>query len=173
MLICPKVILNMRNHIFLVVFFVCVFGNLFCKAQSGNIYTFAGNGTAGFSGDGGLATAAELRDPTDVFKDAAGNFYIADKGNNRIRMINTAGIISTIVGNGTAGYTGDGGPALAASLRNPNRVYVDGAGNIYIADAGNNVIRMVNTTGIISTIAGTGAAGFSGDGGPALSAELS
>ena len=162
----------MRNSIYLVLVIVSVLGSLVCRGQSGNIYTFAGNGTAGFAGDGGLATAAELNGATDVFKDAAGNVYIADRGNNRIRKVNTAGIISTIVGTGTPGYTGDGGPALSAELHHPNGVAVDAAGNIYIADENNNVIRMVNTAGTISTIAGNGTAGFAGDGGPATSAEF-
>ena len=164
--------ISMRKIIFLATFFVAVAGSLFCKAQSGNIYTFAGNGTAGFAGDGGLATAAELNGPTDVFKDAAGNTYIADRNNNRVRKVNPAGIISTIAGTGVAGYTGDGGLATAARLRHPNGVCVDAAGNIYIADESNNVIRMINAAGIITTIAGTGVAGFSGDGGPATSAKF-
>jgi len=141
--------------------------NLLCNAQSGNIYTLAGNGTAGFSGDGGPATAAKLNGPTDIFEDASGNFYIADRNNNRVRKINTSGIISTIAGTGAAGYTGDGGLATLAKLSHPNGVVVDASGNVYIADESNNVIRMINTAGIISTIAGNGTAGFSGDGGAA------
>ena len=160
----------MRNYTFLFILIVSLLCNSFCKAQSGNIYTTVGTGVAGFAGDGGLATAAKLNSPTDVFKDQNGNLFIADRNNNRIRKVNTAGIISTVVGNGTAGYTGDGGLATAAELKHPNGVAVDYAGNIYIADESNNVIRMVNTAGIISTIAGTGTAGFSGDGGPATSA---
>jgi len=143
----------------------------FAEAQI--ITTVAGNGIAGYSGDGGLAISAQLNTPSDVFKDAAGSIYIADRGNNRIRKISPSGIISTVAGNGLASYAGDGGTALSASLNHPNRVIVDHAGNIYIADEGNNVIRFVNTSGIISTIAGNGVAGFSGDGGPANSATLS
>ncbi len=150
----------------------CLFSGFSSFAQSGNIYTMAGTGTAGFSGDGGPATAARLNNPTDVFKDAAGNFYIADRDNNRIRKVNTAGTITTIAGTGAAGYTGDGGSALLAKLRHPNGVAVDAAGNIYIADQGNDVIRKINTSGIISTIAGTGTAGFTGDGGLATLARL-
>ena len=163
----------MKRCIFLIALCLCVFINSNSFAQLSIITTIAGNGTAGFSGDGGAATAAELNGPSDVFKDAAGNLYIADRGNNRIRKINTGGIISTIIGTGVAGYTGDGGSAATATLNGPNRVFVTGAGNIYIADQGNNVIRMVNGAGIISTIAGTGVAGFSGDGGAATSAKLS
>jgi len=149
-----------------------MFVNSSMNAQSGNIYTMAGNGHAGFSGDGGLATNAQLNQPTDVFKDRLGNIYIGDRGNNRIRKVNTSGIISTIAGNGMAGYTGDGGPALLASLNAPKKAVVDGLGNIYIADEYNNVIRKIDTLGIITTIAGTGIAGFSGDGGPAINAQL-
>ena len=143
---------------------------LFTNAQI--ISTFAGNGIAGFSGDGGLATVAQLNNPTDVYKDKAGNIYIADRGNNRIRKVNTAGIISTIAGDGIPTYGGDGGPAIMASLNQPTRVVVDGTGNIYIADRGNSRIRMINTAGIISTIVGTGVPGFSGDGGPAITAQI-
>ena len=165
-------ILFMRNYTFLIVFLAGIFGYSVCNAQSGYIYTFAGNGTGGYSGDGGPATAAELNNPTDVFKDAAGNIYIADRDNDRIRKVNTAGIISTVAGTGTAGYTGDGGSALLAKLKKPNGVCLDAAGNMYIADQGNNVIRKVSTTGIITTIVGNGTAGFTGDGGSALTAEL-
>jgi sugar lactone lactonase YvrE len=138
----------------------------------GIISTIAGTGTAGFGGDGGQATAATLYSPFDVTFDATGNLYIADSQNNRIRIVNTMGIISTIAGNGTVGYSGDEGQAINAELDKPIGVICDGAGNLYIADYGNSCIRMVNTTGIISTIVGTGTAGFSGDGGNATAAEL-
>jgi sugar lactone lactonase YvrE len=121
---------------------------------------------------GGPATAAELYNPTGVVFDAIGNLYIADYPNNRIRKVNTSGIISTIAGTGTAAYSGDGGPATAAELSDPSQIKIDFKGNLYIADARNNRIRMVNTAGIISTIAGNGIAGFSGDGGQATSSEL-
>jgi gliding motility-associated-like protein len=136
------------------------------------ITTIAGNGTAGFSGDGGQATGAELSNPSTLALDAGNNLYIADKSNNRIRKITTAGIISTIAGNGTAGYSGDGGAATGAELNVPNGVVLDAAGNVYIADNTNDRIRKITTAGIISTIAGNGIAGFSGDGGTATSAEL-
>ena len=139
---------------------------------SGIISTIAGNGTTGFSGDGGSATAAALNQPYDVATDAAGNVYIADFNNNRIRMVTSAGIISTFAGNGTTGYTGDGGNATAAEIGNPFGVASDAVGNVYIADANNNLIRMVTSAGIISTIAGNGIWGFSGDGGNATAAEL-
>jgi trimeric autotransporter adhesin len=140
----------------------------------GNIGTVAGNGTAGFSGDGGLATNAELKYPSGAFMDASGNLYITDMANNRIREINAVtGNITTVAGNGTAGYTGDTGLATAAELNQPAAVALDSAGNIYIADNDNNVIRKVTvSTGIITTFAGTGTAGYSGDGGAATSAKL-
>lgn len=136
------------------------------------VTTIAGNGIRGFSGDGGMATNAELNAPSDVYKDGGGNIYIADRGNNRVRKINRAGIITTVAGNGAMGNTGDGGPAVLASLNRPNRVVADAAGNILIADEGNNVIRKVDASGIISTIVGTGVPGSLGDGGAASSAQL-
>ena len=141
-------------------------------AAVGDINTIAGNGTAGFSGDGGPATSAQLNLPLGVVEDSAGNTYIADSGNNRIRKIDSAGVITTIAGNGTAGYSGDGGPATSAMLNFPYRVAVDSAGNVYIADTFNHSIRKVNTSGIITTVAGSGTRGYSGDAGPATSASL-
>src|SRR5437773_2352294 len=141
-------------------------------SAAGIITTVAGRGTGQSSGDGGPATLAELIQPLGVAVDPAGNVYIADEGSNRIRKVNTAGIISTIAGNGKQGFDGDGGPATSASLYEPSGVAVDPAGNVYIADAGNLRIRKVHTAGIISTIAGNGKQGFSGDGGPATSASL-
>ncbi len=138
----------------------------------GIITTIAGNGTVGYSGDGGQATAANFKDPQYMTFDVNGNLYIADVGNNRIRKVNTLGIISTIAGTGIAGYSGDGGQATAAEFDGPDGVTFDTKGNLYIADYSNNCIRMVNTTGITSTIAGTGTAGYSGDGGQATAAEL-
>jgi len=139
---------------------------------AGIISTYAGNGVAGFSGDGGLATNANLQNPQGIAIDAAGNLYIADKSNHRIRKVNTSGIISTIAGTGTGGFSGDGGLATSANLQNPFSVAVDASGNVYIADASNSRIRKVNTTGIISTYAGNGSFGFSGDGAAAIAAQL-
>ncbi len=139
---------------------------------SGIIATVAGNGMAGYSGDGGPATAAELKYPEGVWADNHGNFFIADLGNRRIRKVNSSGIISTVAGIGVVGYTGDGGPATASELGAPYRVVVDTLNNVYIADQGNNCIRKVNTSGIITTVAGNGTPGYSGDGGPATAAEL-
>ena len=134
----------------------------------------AGTGLAGYSGDGGPATSAALRSPTDVAVDASGNMYIADFNNNRIRMVTkSTGVITTVAGTGPQGFTGDGGLATSATLRNPFGVVVDASGNMYIADTYNHCIRMVTkSTGVITTVAGTGSYGYSGDGGLASSATL-
>ncbi|HEY0593006.1 MAG TPA: hypothetical protein VGF40_14635, partial [Thermoanaerobaculia bacterium] len=144
------------------------------SASTGIITTVAGNGSAGFTGDGGPATAASLRDPMSVAIDASGNLYIADMGNKRIRKVGAAsGIITTVAGSGSWGYDGDGGPATAASLANPTGVTIAPSGDIYFADAGNNRIRRVAAaSGIITTVAGSGTNGYSGDGGPATLAAL-
>lgn len=139
---------------------------------SGIITTIAGTGTIGYSGDGGAATSAMLSLPKDVAVDAAGNVYIADYFNKRIRKVTPAGLISTVAGNGGSGYGGDGVMATATTVFNPYGIAVDGAGNLYISDYGNQRIRKVNTTGIISTIAGTGTIGSLGDGGPATNARI-
>ena len=136
------------------------------------INTVAGNGTAGFSGDGGPATSASLNNPLEVAVDAAGNLYIADRANNRIRKVDTSGTITTVAGTGTAGFSGDGGPAISASLNRPFGMAVDSAGNLFIADTSNQRVRKVDTTGTITTVAGNGTAAFSGDSGPATSASL-
>ena len=139
---------------------------------AGVITTFAGTGVAGFSGDTGQATAAQLSSPVGVAVDGAGNVYIADLNNNRIRKVDTAGVITTFAGTGTAGFTGDTGQATAARINTAYGVAVDSAGNVYIADTGNNRVRKVDTAGVIDTIAGTGVAGFSGDTGQATAAQL-
>src|SRR2546428_180397 len=141
-------------------------------SAAGIITTVAGRGTGQSSGDGGPATLAELIQPLGVAVDPAGNVYIADEGSNRIRKVNTAGIISTIAGNDTQGFSEDGGPATSASLNDPRGVAVDPTGNVYITDRGNFRIRKVNPAGVISTVAGRGTSGFTGDGGPASSAQL-
>src|SRR5439155_1658368 len=138
----------------------------------GTISTYAGNGGRGFGGDGGPATAAQLSPPQGVALDSAGNLYIADLLNNRIRKVTPGGTISTYAGTGTSGFAGDGGPATAAQLSFPHGVALDSAGNLYIADSNNNRIRKVTPGGTISTYAGTGLQGFSGDGGPAIDAQL-
>ena len=140
--------------------------------STGTITTIAGTGEVGFSGDGGPAAVARLTFPYGVAVDSAGNLYIADTGNQRIRKVDSTGTITTIAGTGEVGFSGDGGPAVEAELRNPYGVAVDSAGNVYIADSSNHRIRKVDSTGTITTIAGTGEVGFSGDGGPAVEAEL-
>jgi sugar lactone lactonase YvrE len=140
--------------------------------SEGIISTVAGNGTKGYSGDDGPATSAQLNGPMGVAVDSAGNLFIADYGNSRIRKVTSEGIISTVAGNGTKGYSGDAGPAVSAKLNGPTGVTVDSAGNVLIADYSNNRIRMVNPAGVISTIAGNGTTGFGGDGGPATSAQF-
>ncbi len=141
-------------------------------AAGGVITTVAGSGTLGFSGDGGAATAARLTVPEGVAVDAAGNLYIADAGNHRIRKVDTGGVITTVAGSGTLGYGGDGGAATAAQLNWPRGVAVDAAGNVYIADVANHRIRKIDTEGAISTVAGAGTRGAGGDGGLATAAQL-
>ena len=145
--------------------------------SSGTISTIAGSGEFGFGGDGGPAIDARLNYPSGVAVDGAGNVYIADLGNQRIRKVDSTGTITTIAGSGETGFGGggfggDGGPATEAQLNYPRGVAIDGAGNVYIADQGNQRIRKVDSTGTITTIAGSGERGFSGDGDPATEAQL-
>jgi len=139
---------------------------------AGTITTVAGNGVQGYSGDGGSALNAALNFPLGISFDQAGNFYIADTGNYAIRKVTPAGIITTVAGTGAAGFSGDGGTAASAALNLPSDVQFDLSGNMYIADAGNNRVRKVDTTGKISTIAGTNSNGFGGDNGLAVNATL-
>ena len=143
-------------------------------AATGNISTVAGTGEGGFGGDGGAAASAKLRLPEGVALDGSGNLYIADRSNNRVRRVDAStGNISTVAGTGEGGFGGDGGAAASAKLRLPEGVALDGSGNLYIADRSNNRVRRVDaSTGNISTVAGTGTAGFGGDGGAAASATL-
>jgi hypothetical protein len=140
--------------------------------RHGIISTFAGDDTDGFSGDGGPAVNALISNQNAMALDVAGNIYLADSGDNRIRKITPAGVISTVAGNGGVGYSGDGGSATSARLDYPVATAFDAAGNMYISDDNNNRIRRVSTSGQISTFAGNGTAGFSGDGGLAVSAEI-
>lgn len=154
-------------------------GNLFISEGAdirkvdthGIITTVAGNGISGYSGDGGPATQASLDNPNALTIDSAGNLFISDQFNNRIRKV-TGGVITTVAGNGVQGYAGDKGSATAAELNDPVGTALDIAGNLYIADAGNNRIRVVLSDGTIMTVAGNGSGGYSGDGGSATAAAL-
>ena len=139
---------------------------------AGVITTIAGMGTQGFSGDGSAATAAELDSPAGIAVATNGNLYIADTHNQRLRAIDSTGVIQTIAGTGTPGYSGDGNPATAAQLSLPRGIVIDGAGNILFADANNQRIRSINPQGIIHTIAGSGVQGFAPDNTPATTAVL-
>ena len=151
--------------------YIADFGNNAVRLlANGVITTVAGNGIAGYTADGVAATSSSLAGPVDVKLDAAGNLYIADQSNDRIRMV-TNGIISTFAGNGTATFGGDNGPATSAQLNGPSGVALDPAGNLIIADTRNNVIRKVSG-GIITTLAGNGTANYSGDNGPAVAAAV-
>jgi hypothetical protein len=143
-------------------------------AITGIITTIAGTGTAGYAGDGGLATAADFNWPDKIFVDSDGNIYISDYLNNRIRKVNAVTkIVTTIAGIGTPGYSGNGGLAINAEINSPAGIFVDKRGNVFCADYGNGAIRRIDAiTGIITTVAGTGIPGFSGDEGSAIDAQL-
>lgn len=138
----------------------------------GRISTVAGTGVAGFSGDNGPAVSAQLNYPREVAVDSAGAVYIVDTNNHRVRKVAADGKISTVAGTGAAGFSGDGGPATAARLNLPLGVAVDNAGTLYVSDCSNHRVRRITTDGKVSTFAGNGAAGFKGDAGPAVSAQL-
>jgi large repetitive protein len=148
------------------------------ESEAKIITRIAGDGTSGLSGNGGLATFAKFANPSGIAIDPVGKVYISDAGNRVIRKIGTDGIVTTVAGTGTNGFSGDGGPATAAKLNftgasGSTSIAVDASGHLYIADAGNNRIRKVHgATGIITTIAGTGSGTYSGDGGAATSAGL-
>jgi trimeric autotransporter adhesin len=145
-------------------------------SASGIISTLAGNGKYGYTGDGGLADTTELNGASGAYADSVGNIYIADASNERIRKVNTSGIISTVAGNGyneySGGFSGDGGPATDAELSQPADIHIDSSGNILITDSYNQRIRKIDASGTISTIAGNGKFGYSGNGGAATDAEL-
>jgi hypothetical protein len=144
------------------------------NGSTGIITTVVGTGVAGYSGDGGQATAAKINGPLGITMDASNNLYITDNCNFRIRKVNlSTGVITNVAGNGSNAFSGDGGQATAASLSYPRDVVLDYSGNLYVVDCNNNRIRKcVLSTGIITTIAGTGAAGTTGDGGPATAATI-
>jgi trimeric autotransporter adhesin len=141
------------------------------NASTGVISTLAGNGTNGYSGDGGSATSAQFYNPVGVAVDSSGNVYVADSGNGAVRMISN-GTITTIAGNGTLAYAGDGGPASLAEFSAISGIAVDAQGNLYVADTSNDAVRLFPLGGTVSTIAGNGTQGYTGDGGTATVAEL-
>jgi uncharacterized protein (TIGR03437 family) len=142
------------------------------KVTGGAISTVAGSGTAGSGGDGGAAGSAQLNLPFGVAVDTAGNLYIAEFGNNRVRKVAASGNISTLAGTGVNGFSGDGGQAGSAMLNGPQTVAVDSQGNVYVGDTANNRVRKVAPNGVITTVAGSGDAGYSGDGGAAVNAQV-
>lgn len=139
---------------------------------NGIITTVAGTGRPGYSGDGGLATNAQLNQPLGIALDSKGNLFIADTLNGRIRMVDAAGIVTTVAGNGSEEFGGDNGPATEAMFARPVGLAVDTRGHVYVADVFNNRIRKFTVGGKISTVAGDGIGGYSGDGGPAVMAQL-
>lgn len=155
------------------VFVADYLGHRVVKLTSGGaVVPVAGTGAAGFSGDNGPALKSRLDRPRGLAVDWLGNLYIADSGNHRVRMVSTGGVITTVAGNGVRGRRGDGGPATSAELDTPAAVAVDSDGNLYIAEQGGHAVRKVDRRGVISTVAGAGQAGYSGDGGAAVAARL-
>lgn len=148
--------------------------NIISKVDTnGNMTRFAGTGESGFSGDGGKAIKAQLKSPANLAFDRKGNLYITDRNNHRVRKVDTRGVITTVAGNGVAGFSGDGGKATEAQLSLPSGVVVDDKNNIYISDRSNDRVRVVSNKGIITTFAGNGIDDFKGDSGPATKASLS
>jgi len=143
-----------------------------CTAWAQQITTVAGNGMQSYSGDGGPAVQAGINTAVYVAADLYGNIFIADQNNNRIRKVNPSGIVTTIAGNGSLGFSGDGGPASQAVINYPTGVCTDAAGDLYFNDLGNFRVRKIDTSGIITTVAGNGVRGSTGDGGPATQASM-
>lgn len=139
---------------------------------TGRLSRIAGTGEKGYAGDGGPATDAKFDRPYDVAFDSHGDLYVVDEGNHVVRRIDAEGIVTTVAGNGTPGYSGDGGPATEAQLNEPYNIAFDAQGRMLIGDSANNAVRRVDENGVITTIAGTGEQGYSGDGGPATQATL-
>jgi YVTN family beta-propeller protein len=151
-----------------------IYGNRIRKVDptGTKITTYAGNGVCGYNGDGMASTKATICIPSGITLDAGGNFIVADQGNARIRKITVAGTISTIAGNGSSGYSGDGGMATKAAIGSPFYPAYDSSGNLYFSQVGNCVVRKVDTSGTITTVAGTGTCGYNGDGILATTAQL-
>jgi sugar lactone lactonase YvrE len=141
-------------------------------APSGLVQTVAGNGKSGFSGDGGPATLAGISSSAGIALDPDGNLYVADADNHRVRKVDTNGVITTVVGNGNPGYSGDGAPGIYASLNHPQDICIAPDGSMYIADESDHRVRKLDSEGIIHTVAGAGTPGYTGDGGPAIEAKL-
>jgi hypothetical protein len=140
--------------------------------SNGVLTTVAGTGIFGYSGDGGPATKADIFEPRGLAFDHAGNLFICDTANYRIRKVSPSGVITTFAGNGRPGYSGDGEPAIAASLGRFTRIAIDSFDNVYLSDDLNHVVRRVTADGTIHTVVGNGKFGFAGDGGPATNASL-
>src|SRR5262249_8266384 len=146
--------------------------SVFKVDSTGTLMRIAGSGRAGNAGDGGPALSARLAYPTGIAVDTAGNIFVSDKDSSTIRRITPDGKIQRVAGDGQPGFLGDNGPAINARLDHPEGLAVDGAGNLYVADTGNSVIRRIDTFGVITTWAGTTDRNYSGDGGPAWLASL-
>src|SRR5215471_14448823 len=157
-----------------IVTFLLLFGIFRALAsEHGTIGNFAGTGIKGFSGDGGPAINAQLNGPTGIARGPDGALYICDTGNHRLRKVTADGVMHAVAGTGEGGWSGDGGPATSAKLNEPYEVRFDSSGNIFWVERLSHSVRKCDAkTGVISTIAGTGVAGFSGDGGPAVRAAL-
>ncbi len=155
------------------VFIADINDNMVRKVDAaGLITTIAGTGTAGFNGDNIAATSAQLNSPSGIAVDSLGNVYIADHNNQRVRRVDTAGLITTVVGTGTSGFSGDGGPAVSAQLFSPTGLAIDTVCNVYVVDEGNQRIRKISSGGVVTSIAGNGLVGYNGDGISATTAEL-
>ncbi len=150
--------------------FSVLFLSASAELRAQTISAYCGTGTRGYTGDGSAAASAECFAPLGIAAGSFGNVYFCDQGNNVIRHIDASGIVTTIAGTGAVGYSGDGGPATAAEVNQPTSLAVDAYGNVFFTDDGNNVIRKISNAGIISTVAGTGTAGYGGDFGPASTA---
>ena len=154
-------------------YIACMVANRVIRIDRRGVYTtVAGSGVAGYAGDNGRATKAALNGPTGIAIDRHGNLFIADFLNNRVRKVDRHGVITTFAGNGLTGLSGDGWPASSVQIWQPTAVAVDAAANVYIVEGATSRVRKVDPNGVMTTIAGTGRSGFTGDGGPANRADL-